>query len=103
MEVMGAVHTTVFLCLSNSIINSVEQSNSWETNRSLDSQEIPRTPAPIQSQINPVHDPTNFLKTHLNIILPFIPRSSKWSLSLGSIHQNPVRNSPTYVLRAPPN
>jgi hypothetical protein len=38
--------------------------------------------------------PALFLKIHLDIILPSMPRSSKWTLSLQFPHQNPVYTSP---------
>ena len=47
------------------------------------------------SQIIPVHNPTStFLKIHLNIVLPSLSGSSKWSLSFRFTHQNPFWASP---------
>ena len=47
------------------------------------------------SWASPVHTPTsNLPEIHLNIILPSMPGSPKWSLSLRFPHQNPVYASP---------
>jgi hypothetical protein len=85
---------------------SMVQSPSWEANRFAASQEIPRIlwnpkihyrthkfppPVPILNHLHPVHTPTShFLKIHLNIILPCMPWSHKWSLSLRFSQKNPV-------------
>ena len=104
------------------LTNSTVQSPSWQANWFAASHEIPHIlqnpkvhyrihkcllPVPILTQLNPAHTPTsNFLKIHLNIILPSIPRSPKWSRSLGFPHQNPVYTSPfshTCYMPRPPH
>jgi hypothetical protein len=73
---------------------SMEQSPSWEANRFVARQEIPRIllnlkvhyciqnclpPVSILSQPTPVYTPTShFLKSHPNIILPSTPGSPSW-------------------------
>jgi len=87
-----------------------ERSTSWEANRFLASQEIPRIlwnskvhcrthkcppPVPILSQIDSVHTSiSHFLKIHLNTIPLFKPGSPQWPLSLRFPHQIPVHLSP---------
>jgi hypothetical protein len=88
----------------------MEQSPSREATQFAASQEIPHIlrnpkvpyrihkcppPVPTLSQLDRVHTPTShFLKIQLNIILPSMPRSPKWSLYLRFPHQNPVYASP---------
>jgi len=51
-------------------------------------------PVPNLSENNLVHaSPSHFLKVHFNITFPSTPRSSSWSLSLGSSDRNRVKCS----------
>ena len=90
--------------------NAIEQSPSWEVNRSSANQKIssilwnPKVqyyipkcppPSPILRQSNPVHaSPSNFFEIHFNIIDPSVSRCLKSTLSVRSPHRNPVCASP---------
>jgi len=104
----------VGLARSSDVLNllaySMEQSPSREADRFSASQDIPRIswnpkvlcrinrcppPVSILRQLDPVNNlMSQFLKFHLNIILPSMPGSSKWSLSLRFPHLNPVYTFP---------
>jgi hypothetical protein len=60
-------------------------------------------PAPILSKVNPFHTlPAYLPKIRPNPFLPSMPRSFKWSLSLGLSQQNPVHFSPlSYACHMP--
>ena len=92
------------------LTHSIQHSPSSEANRFSASQEIPHIlknpkvhyrihkyppPSPILNQLDTVHTlKSHYLKIHLNIIIPSMSESSKWSLSLRFPHQNIVYVSP---------
>lgn len=95
--------TGMWKCQMYLLAYFMEQSPPWERNRFSDSEEIPRifwNPTvhyhiyncpptfPILGQINPVPvpRPSNFLRIHLNIILPYTPGSSKLSREYQTPH-----------------
>ena len=88
----------------------MEQSPFWEADRPSARQETPHhlwnlkihycihkhpPHVPTLNQINSVHaSPPHFLKLHFKIIIPSLPRCSKWSFSTTSLCQNHVCISP---------
>jgi len=108
----AVLHIWKFQCgnISDQLTHSMEQSPSWQPNRSVASQEFPcivwnskvhfhvhKCPpsVPILGQIYPFHaSQSHCLKINFNIILPFTPYSSRWPTSLAYPHQNPVCTSP---------
>ena len=58
-------------------------------------------PYPEPDQPSPC-TPSYFLKMYFNVILPFIPGSSKWSLSLRFSHQKPVFTLPLPICKTCP-
>jgi len=100
-ETKESSETSARTTLYNFILTySIQQSHSWDANRFSASQEIPHIlhnpkihhcsykcppPVTILSQLYPVHTQTSdFLKIQLNIILPSVPGSPKWSIQLYS-------------------
>jgi len=59
-------------------------------------------PYPEPARSSPYPPTPHFLKIHLNIILPSMPGSPKWSLSLRFPHQNSVYASPLLHTRYMP-
>ena len=84
---MMLIFIVILSSLAYLLAYAMEQSPSWEANRFLASQEIPRilwnpkvhyrihngpSPVPILNQIDPAHSPSHLFNIHFNIILPFM-------------------------------
>jgi hypothetical protein len=104
------------ISLQSLLTYSMEQSPSWEANQSLQLfKKFPtflwklkvlyrthKCPPRILSQLQPVPTtPSNFLKIHLNIILPSTSGSPQWPLSLRFPHNTLCKPLP-YTPHAPP-
>ena len=74
------------LPLLHVIPNSMEHSPSWKANSSSASQLIHKC-SPYPEPEQPLSCLPILLKIHFNIILPFMPGSSNWSVSISSPHQ----------------
>jgi hypothetical protein len=96
---------TVFLLYKLTRQDFLEQTPSWEVNRSSSNQEIPcilqnpnvhyrthKRPPPVRilSHSHLVNDPILFLKFYYIILLSSTSKFSKWSPSLRSTHQIPL-------------
>jgi hypothetical protein len=98
--------------ISHLVTHSMEQSPSWEANRSSARQEIPTfygTQRFITAFTTARHLSLSWatlihpcptiplLEDNFNIIFPSTPGSSKWSPSLRFFHQNPVYTSSSHI------
>jgi hypothetical protein len=54
-------------------------------------------PATDPQESSPCQPHPNFLNVHFNIILPSLPSSSKWSLSIRSVHRNTLCTFPISI------
>ena len=101
-------HQELYSEIINYLPNSMEHGPAWKLtilqlvtkfptfygtqSSSLHSQQPSTCSYPKQDQSNPF--PFNWCKIYFNIILPSMPRSSKWSLAFRFPHQNPACMSP---------
>ena len=98
-------HFMTWFLHNTQLSSSIKQSPSSEANMSSPSQETPhilwkstaiaRACDQLLSWAISIQSipPSHFLKIYFNVILQFMPKSSKWSFSLRFPHQNPVCTS----------